>query len=59
MVSSAFSRKFTDAKLKSFELMTLEEVISRQLKIECVTWLLVITLMHIYNKKKQVEHGKV
>ena len=37
--------------------MTLEEVISRQLKIECVTWLLVIPLMH--NKKEQAEHGKV
>ena len=52
-----FPKNLPDAKLKRFGLMTLEEVISRQLKIECVTWLFVIPLMH--NKKEQAEHGKV
>jgi hypothetical protein len=42
-----------DAKLKSFKLMALAEEISRQPSIYCVLWLLVTSLMEIYNEKEQ------
>jgi hypothetical protein len=41
-----------EAKLKSFGLMPLAEV-SKQPSIDHVLWLLIITLIPIYNKKEQ------
>ena len=38
--------------------MTLAEI-SRQPNIDSVLWLLVVTLMQIYNEKEQAEHGKM
>jgi hypothetical protein len=51
-------RNLSEAKLKSFGLMTLAEI-SRQPNIDSVLWLLVVTLMQIYNEKEQAEHGKM
>ena len=45
-----------EVKLKSFRVMALAEEISRQPSIDCVVWLLVASLMQIYNEKK---HGKI
>lgn len=41
-----------EAKLKDFELILLAEEISRQLYIDVVMWLLVITLEQVYNEKE-------
>jgi len=43
----------------SFGLMVLSEENSRQLNIDSVTWLLVVTLMQNYSKKEQAEQGKI
>ena len=44
-----------EAKMKSFGLILLAEEISKQCSIDSVMWLLVLTLMKIYNEKEQVE----
>lgn len=46
-------------KLKSLGLMVLSEEISRQPTIDSATWLLVVTLMQICNKKKLCKQGKI
>ena len=51
--------KIPVATLKSFEIMELAEEISRQPSIDSVMWLLVVTLMQIYNDKEQAEQGKI
>lgn len=53
LLLSALLWKMLDAKLKSFKLMALAEEISRQPSIYCVLWLLVTSLMEIYNEKEQ------
>ena len=40
-----------EARMQSFRLILLAEEISRQLSIDSVTWLLVLTLMKIYQEK--------
>ena len=52
-------KKLSVATLKSFEIMELAEEISRQPSIDSVMWLLVVTLMQIYNDKEQAEQGKI
>lgn len=47
------------AKVKSFELIPLAEEISKQPSIDSAVWLLVLTLMKIYNEKEQAEQGKI
>lgn len=50
-----YSKNFTDAKLKNRGLISMEEEISRQLNYnKCVVCFLGITLMKVYNEKKQV-----
>lgn len=48
-----FLRSLPEAKLKSFGLISLAEEISRHPNNDSVTWLLVITLRKICNKKEQ------
>jgi hypothetical protein len=52
------SQNLHEAKLKSFGLISFAEEISRQPNIDSVTWLVVITLMQIYNEKEQGEGYK-
>lgn len=49
---SSCPKNLLEAKLKSFRLMALVEEISRWPSIDCVTWLLLIMVMQIYNGKK-------
>lgn len=42
----------TDAKLKSCGLSVLAEEITRQPNIDCLVWLLMTTLIEIYNEKE-------
>lgn len=51
-------KSLPDFKVKSFGLITLVEEISKQPSIDSVSWLQVLMLMKIYNKKKQAEQGK-
>ena len=48
-------KKLLEAKVKGFILILLAEEISKQPKIDSVTWLLVVTLMKIYDEKEQAE----
>ena len=48
-----------EAKVKSFGLISLAEEISKQPSIDSVVWLLVVTLMKIYNEKEQVGQMKI
>ena len=52
-------KNLPEAKVKSFGLIPLEEEISKQPGIDSVIWLLVITLMEIYNEKKKAVQGKI
>ena len=45
-------KSLPEAKVKSFELIQLAEEISKQSSIEFVMWILVVTLMRIYNEKE-------
>lgn len=45
--------------MKSFGLIPLAEEISKQPSIDSAVWLLVLTLMKIYNEKEQAEQGKI
>lgn len=49
-----YSKNFTDAKLKNRGLISMGEEFSRQLNNNCIVWLWGITLMKLYNEKKQV-----
>ena len=51
-------KNLSEAKLKSFWLMALAEEISRQPSDDSVLWLLVLTLMEIYDEKEQDEQGQ-
>ena len=44
--------------MKSFGLMVLAEEILRQPSIYCATWLLVASLIQIYNEKEQTGQEK-
>lgn len=48
-----------EAKVKSFKFIPWAEEISKQPSIDSVVWLLVLTLMKIYNEKNQAEQGKL
>lgn len=45
--------------LKSFGLISLTKETSEQPSIDSVMWLLVVTLMKIYNEKEQAEQRKL
>ena len=45
--------------MKNFGLNLLVEKISKQPSIDSVVWLLVVTLMKIYNEEEQAEQGKL
>lgn len=53
------SKNLPEAKLKSYGQIPLSEDISKQPSIDCVMWLLMPSLMQIYNEKEQVEQGKI
>ena len=46
-------KSLPDTKVKSFRLIPLTEEISKQPSTDSVLWLLVVTLMKIYNEKEQ------
>ena len=46
-------KSLPEAKVKSFGLIPLAEKISKQPRIVFVMWLLVVTLVKIYNEKEQ------
>jgi hypothetical protein len=48
-----------EAKLESFGLMVLAKEVSRQASIDSALWLLVVTLMQIYNEEEQAEQKKI
>ena len=53
-------KSLPEAKVKRFGLIPLaEKIISKQSSINSVLWLLVITLLKIYNGKEQAEQGKL
>ena len=52
-------KSLPEAKVKSLELIPLEEDILKQSSIDAVMWLLVLTLMKIYSEKKQAEQGNI
>lgn len=54
-------KNLLEADLKSFGLIKLAEEISKQPSIDFVTWLLVFTLMQIYNEKEQArtQNGQI
>jgi len=49
LLSALFQKNLPEAKLKTFELMVFVEEISKQSSINYVMWLLVVTLIQIYN----------
>lgn len=53
-----FPKNIPKAKLKSFRLIVLAEEISRQHNIDSVGWILLVTLMQLYNEKEQAKQGK-
>ena len=54
-----FQKSLPEAKVKSFVFFPLAEEISKQPSIDSVMWLLVLTLMKIYNEKEKAEQGKI
>jgi hypothetical protein len=56
LISGFVLKKSTRALLENFKLVSLAEEISRQPRIDCITWLLVGTLLQISVEKE--EHGK-
>ena len=46
-------------KWKVFELISLTKEISRQPSIDCVMWLLAVTLKQIYNEKEWSGQGEI
>ena len=48
-------KSLPEAKVKGFGSVLLAEEISKQSSIDSVMWLLVLTMMKIYNEKEQVE----
>lgn len=57
LLSTLVKKNLPEAKLKSFRLMVLAEEISTQPGIDCVMWLLVVTLMH--NENEEAIQGKI
>ena len=51
-------KNLPEAKLKSFGLIALAKEMSKQPSNDSVMWLLVFTLMQIYNETEQSEQGK-
>jgi hypothetical protein len=52
-------KNMLEAKLKSLGLMVLSKEISGCSGIDLVMWLLVVTLMRVYNEKQHSEQGKI
>lgn len=52
------SKSLPKAKLKHFGLIMLSEDISKQSSVDCVMWLLVASLIQIYNEQEQIKQGK-
>ena len=59
LLSSLVQIYIYEAKLKSFGLMVLAKEVSRQASIDSALWLLVVTLMQIYNEEEQAEQKKI
>ena len=53
------SEEFSEAKVKSFGLISLAEEISKQPSIDTALWILVLSLMKTYSEKEQAEQGKL
>lgn len=53
------SKNLPEAKLESYELTILAEEVSRQPNIDYIDWLLVATLVQIYNEKEEREQVKI
>jgi hypothetical protein len=51
-------KSLPEVKLKTFGLIMLAAEISRQPNMDSVMWLLVFTIMQIYNEPEQAEQGK-
>ena len=45
--------------MKRFELIPLAEEISKEPSIDIVVWVLVLTLIKVYNEKEQAEQRKL
>lgn len=54
-----FKKNLPEAKLESLGLIVFERKILKQTRFDCVLWLLLDTLMEIYNEKKQNKPGKI
>lgn len=52
-------KNLPEAKLESYELTILAEEVSRQPNIDYGDWLLVATLVQIYNEKEETEQVKI
>ena len=52
-------KSLSEANVKSFRFIPLAEEISKQTSFDCLMWLSVLTLMKIYNEKKQTEQDKL
>ena len=48
-------KSLSEDKVKNFGLIPLAEEISKQPSIDSVLWLLIVTLVKIYNEKEQAE----
>lgn len=58
LLSAHLQKNLPATELMSFRRMALAEGISRQPSINCVGWLLMATLMQVYNEKNLAEQGK-
>lgn len=52
------AQSLPETKVKIFGLITLVEEILKQPSTHSVVWLLLVTLIQIYNEKVQAEQGK-
>lgn len=59
IVSCPSPKTLPEVKLKSCGFILFAEEISIQPTLDCVMWILVITLIKIYNEKHQAEQAKL
>lgn len=52
-------KNFSEAKFKGSRLIPLVDEVSGQPHVDCIIWLLVITVVWIYNEKEQVEQEEM
>lgn len=51
-------KSLPEGKWKSFGLVAFTEEITKQISIDCAAWMLVDSLVQIFNKKEQAEQCK-